>query len=307
MSPITELGRFRPDLAPAFEMLVRLFRELDPPSLDKLSETAVTLSVLERAAGLESAGEELLGALDAADVDYELFDLETGRLQQQLVLYAGGACPSEEAQGRLVDYVESGGTLVLFQTLPLGRLGLRPPDGITTAADPQRLRLELGGQSVELSSPAVFAYAGVPGEALIAERIAPRAPTQEGGHAHVLLPLGQRITTGYVERRGAGRVVMIGVMPTPELLVALHAWLGARIPCRALSPSVHSALFRRGLEYFAVITNTSSEAREASLRLGLEPLPRQARDLLTGCELPVVDGRLLVQVPARSGTAIRLT
>jgi hypothetical protein len=307
MSPITELGRFRPELAPAFEMVVRLFRELDPPTLDKLSETAVTLSVLERAAGVESAGGDLLAALDAADVDYELFDLDTGRLRRQLVLYAGGACVSDEAQARLVEYVESGGTLVLFQTLPPGRLGLRPPHGITTAADPQRLRLELGGQSVELSSPAVFAYADVPGQALIAERVAPRAPTQEGGHAHVLLPVGQRITVGYVDRRGDGRLVVMGVMPTPELLVALHAWLGVRIACRALSPSVHSAVFRRGLEYFAVVTNTSPQAREARLRLELEPLPRRARDLLTGCETPVADGRLLVQVAARSGTAIRLS
>jgi hypothetical protein len=307
MSPITELGRLRPDLAPAFETVVRVFRELDPPSLEKLSATAVTLDVLERAAGAEGAGEEVPRALDAADIDYELFDLETGRLRRPLVLYAGDAWLSEAAQARLVEYVESGGSLVFFHSLPRGRLGLWPPDGITTAADPQRLRLELGGQSVELSSPAVFAYADVPGEALVAERVAPRAPTQEGGHAHVRLPVGQRITIGYVERRGSGRLVVMGVVPTPELLVALHPWLGVSIPCRALSPGVRSAVFRRGLEYVAVLTNTSPEAREASLRLELEPLPRQARDLLTGCRTPVVDGRVLVRVPARSGTAIQLS
>jgi hypothetical protein len=196
---------------------------------------------------------------------------------------------------------------VFFQSLPAGRLDLREPAGVSTAADPQRVRLDLGDRRVELSSAAVFSYAEVPGDALVAERIAPHAPRQEGGDAHVLLPVGQRISVGYVERRGAGRIVVMGVRPTPELLVALHAWLGVRVPCRALSPRVQSALFRRGLEYFAVLTNTSPDAREVSLLLDVEPLPGQARDLRTGCQAAVVDGRVLIQVPARSGSAVQLT
>jgi len=308
MSPVTELGRFRPELAPAFEAVTRLFRELDPPSLEKLTETAVTLDVLERAAGIDSAGQEALEALYTADIDYDLFDVDTGRLARPLVLYAGGGAGlSDAGEARLVEYVDSGGNLVFFQMLPVGRLDLRKPAGISTAADPRRLRLDLGDHSVELSSPAVFTYVEVPGEALVAQRIAPRAPRQEGGHAHVLLPVGERMTIGYVERRGAGRLIVLGVTPTPELLVALHAWLGVRVSCRAMSPRVQSALFRRGLEYFAVVTTTSPEAREVSLRLDVDPLPRQARDLRDGCETAVSDGRVLVQLSPRSGTAIHLT
>jgi hypothetical protein len=307
MSPITELGRFRPDLVPAFAWLVRLFRELDPPSLEKVCETAVTLDVLERSAGIDSAGQDVLGTLYAADIDYEFFDLDSGRLARPLVLYAGGCSLSEAGQARLVDYVEAGGKLVFFQSLPAGRLALRQPDGVTGAADPQRLRLALGDLSVELSSPAVFSYAEVPGEALVARRVSPRAPIQEGGHAHVLLPVGERITVGYVERRGAGRLVVLGLAPTAELLLAVHAWLGVRVPSHALSPRVQSALFRRGLECFAVATNTSPDAREVSLVLDVRPLPGQARDLRTGCQARVIDGRVLIQVPARSGTALHLT
>jgi hypothetical protein len=307
MSPITELGRFRPDLAPAFAWLVRVFRELDPSSLDKLVETAVTVDVLERAAGIDVAGEDVLDALYAADIDYDFFDLDTGRLARPVVLYAGGSSLSEAAQARLVGYVESGGNLVFFQSLPAGRLGLRRPDGVTSAADPQRLRLALAGRSVELSSPAVFSYAEAPGEALVAERVLPRPAIQEGGHAHVLLPVGERITVGYVQRRGAGRVIVLGLAPTPALLVALHAWLGVRMSSRALSPRAQSALFRRGLEHFAVVTSTSPDAREVSLVLDVDPLPAQARDLRTGCRAPVVDGRALIQVPARSGTVVHLS
>jgi hypothetical protein len=123
----------------------------------------------------------------------------------------------------------------------------------------------------------------------------------------VLLPVGERIRIGYVEHRGAGRVIVMGVLPTPELLIALHAWLGIRLPSRALSARVQSALFRRGLEYFAVVTNTSPDAREVSLLLDVDPLPGEVRDLRSGCRAPVVDGRVVVQVPGRSGTAVRLT
>jgi hypothetical protein len=99
----------------------------------------------------------------------------------------------------------------------------------------------------------------------------------------------------------------MGVQPTSELLVALHAWLGVRVPCRALSPRIQSALFRRGHEYFAVATNTSPDMREVSLLLDLDPLPGEVRDLRSGCRAPVVDGRVLVEVPGRSGTAVQLT
>ena len=44
MSPITELGRFRPELSPAFAEMARLFRELDPPSLHKVTDTAATFN-----------------------------------------------------------------------------------------------------------------------------------------------------------------------------------------------------------------------------------------------------------------------
>ena len=308
MSPITELGRFRPDLAPAFAWLVRVFRELDPPSLEKLTETTVTLDVLERAAGLDSSpGEAVLDALYAADIDYDFFDVDSGRLARPLVLYAGGGRLSARAQARLVDHVQAGGTLVFFQSLPGGLLGLRQPDGVTSAADPQRLRLDLGDHPVELSSAAVFSYARAPGEPIVAERIRPRPPIQEGGSAHVLLPVGERITVGYLERCGAGRLVVLGLAPTAELMVALHAWLGVAVPCRALSGRVQSALFRRGLDYFVVVTNTSPDAREVSLLLDVDPLPAEARDLRTGCHARIIDRRVLIEVPGRSGSALRLT
>src|SRR5215831_8690535 len=91
MSPITELGRLRPELAPTFAELVRLFRELDPSSLEKVTDTAATFNALERGAHLDEAGRDVLRALYAADIDYEFFDLDASvGVSKPLLFYAGG-------------------------------------------------------------------------------------------------------------------------------------------------------------------------------------------------------------------------
>jgi hypothetical protein len=179
---------------------------------------------------------------------------------------------------------------------------------VASAASPQRLGLSLGDEHTTLSSPAVFVFDEPPGEPLVAERVEPLPPTQEGGHAHVRLPIGERMTVGYLEHRNKGRLLVLGVSPTPELMVALHAWLGVPVASRAVSGSarVHSALFRRGAEqYFAVLTNTSDDVRDVRLLLDVEVECTRARDLRSGCEAPVVEGGVTLQVPARSGTAIQ--
>ncbi|MBV9599128.1 MAG: beta-galactosidase [Chloroflexi bacterium] len=307
MSPITELGRLRPELAPTFAELVRLFRELDPPSLQKLTDTAATFNVLERAAHLDDVGRDVLRALYAADVDYEFFDLDSGSMGRPLLFYAGGTLVSTEQRQRLVDYVSGGGCLVVFQPGALFELA-REPTGVTTAAAPQRLRLALGSARVELSSPAVFVYADSPGEPIIAERIAPLPPTQEGGLAHVQLPVGERLTVGYLAAHGTGRVVVLGVSPTPELVTALHAWLGVPIASQSgIGTRVQSAVFRRGDGHVAIVTNTADHVQDAVLRLDVGAPLRTACDLRTGQETPIADGgSVVVHVPPRSGTAVRL-
>jgi hypothetical protein len=293
MSPINELGRPRPDLAPTFASLVTAFQELDPPSQEKLTDTAVTIDVLARAAGVAD-GAGVLDALYAADIDYEFFDVDTGRLDKPLVLYAGGRWLSAAGQQRLLEYVEAGGSLAFFQSLPLLDDGLRPlnglglvePDGITSAADPQRLLLDLGEHSLELSSPGAFVYRDVPGQPISAQRTEQRPPTQEGGYRHVQLPVGEHITVGYVEARGKGRLVVLGIAPSPALLVAVHSWLGIRIGCRTQAAGLHSALFRRGEDLFVVLTNVDDGDRDAVL---------------------AVDGvRMTVRLEARSGTFVKV-
>jgi glycosyl hydrolase family 35 len=310
MSPITERGRFRPEVSPAFAELVTLFRALDPPSLTRITDTAVTFSALERGAGVDDAGRDVLGALHAADIDYDLFELETRRIAAPLLFYAGGRWLEPRHLRQLEAYLEGGGTLVCFQP-PANLLEIGDPDAISSAAAPQRLRLALGQQTIELSSRAVFLYPGRSAEPLVAERSEPLPPTQEGGHLHLRLPMGERLTVGYVEPRGPGRLVVLGIAPTPELMVAVHSWLGVRVPCRAGASGgrIHSSVSRRGGERFLIVTNTSAEPRDVrlALDLGKDAALRSARDLRTGGEVPVRAHDVTISVPARSGTAVRLS
>ena len=302
MSPLNELGRARLDLAPAFESIVGEFRALAPSRLAKLTHTAVTFDALERAAQPESAQRNTLqNALYAADIDFEFFDVDVdsggggGGFETPLLLYASGHWLKRTAQQRLREFVEQGGgTLVFFQTLPLADqtlarcngLDLAEPSGTTTARAPQRIQLALGDERVTLSSPAVSVYQRPPGEPIVAERVAPMPPTQEGGALHVQLPVGERLICGYVEARGAGRLIVLGVGPTPELLVALHRWLEVRIPSRFGSPGLTSAVFKRGDELVAICTNVTDFDGPTTLSLDVEGYPAE----------------LALRVPARSGT-----
>lgn len=289
-SPINELGRARPDVLPGFEEVVAEFRELGPSRLDKVTSTAVTLDALERAAATNESL-PLLQALYAADIDYEFCDVSASEpLDKPLVLYGGAHWASAAAQARLLQYVERGGTLVLFQTLPLrddaleslNTLGLLDPDGVTTASHPQRVRV----LDVTLSSPGVFVYSRVPGDPIVAERVAPGPPKQEGGGLHVQLPVGERITCGYEEVRGAGRLIVLGVQPSAGLLVALHRWLGVPIASRFDAAGLTSAVFRRGDELVAICTNITDFEGPTLLALDVEGFPREVR----------------VPVPAHAGT-----
>jgi hypothetical protein len=70
---------------------------------------------------------------------------------------------------------------------------------------------------------------------------------------------------------------------------------------------IHSALFQRGRDYFAMLTNTSDEERDVRLALAVDGTLVSARDLRTGGQAPVLGDHVTLSVPARSGTAVQLS
>ncbi len=320
MSPINELGHTRPNLYAAFADIVRLFRAVDPPTLEKLTSAAVTVDPLHQTARLPDRSGEILRALYDADITLDAFDVEVGARSAPLLFYAGGSWLSAAGQDRLLDYVRGGGTLVLFQEQPRQDDTLRPfsrfdlplPAAILGADAPQCLSIQLGDRAVSLSSPAFFVYDDVPGERITAERIPDEIPTGDELAVHVGLPVGLTYTVGWRQPIGAGQIVALGVQPSSDLVAALHGWLEVAIPCRARTEFVHTALFRRGDAFVLIAVNLGDEARHAVVDLDralFAPGLWTDRDLRTG-EVATVDvraaGMVTLHLPPRDGTILTL-
>ena len=313
--PINEWGRTRPDLFESFQQITEFFHEIEPASLVKLTNTAVTFNTLQR--GSERPGQELLHALYAADIDYEFYDVDREGCDQPLLLYAGGNWLSESAQEHLNAYIESGGHLVCVGTYPhlddnlhpLNLLDVKDPQGIISGS-PGGLWMEVLGR--KLKSSWVFHYSETPGTPIIATRLAPRGQTMEELSLQMGMQAGTQYTIGYTEERGRGCLTVIGLSPTPELLLALHEHFHVRLPSRSLAPQVSTALFRRDSEFYVFAVNDGQEDKIADVRLdgNLLELPAwRARNLVSGQEWNVnlhESDHLIFPVRRKDGVILHL-
>jgi len=100
------------------------------------------------------------------------------------------------------------------------------------------------------------------------------------------------------------------VEPSPEIVRALHAWLGLTPPCRARSRRVSTALFARGAAFALIAVNQGDEDRHAII--DLDPALFEAgvytvRDLFSGATQPVdlrAAGQITVFLPRKDGAAL---
>jgi hypothetical protein len=313
--PINEWGRTRLDLFEAFQQITELFHEIEPASLVKLTDTAVTFNTLQR--GSERPGQDLLHALYAADIDYEFYDVDRERCEQPLLLYTGGNWLSESAQGNLRQYIESGGHLVCVGTYPylddrlhpLNLLDVKEPSGIVSGS-PGGLWLEVFGRKLE--SHWAFNYSETPGTPIIATRLAPRGQTMEELSLQMSLQAGTPYMIGYTEERGRGCLTVIGLSPSPELLFALHEHLQVRLPSRSLASQVSTALFRRDGEFYVFAVNNGQEDKVADVVLDgiLFELPAwRAQNLVSGQEWSInlhESNHLTFPVPRKDGVIVHL-
>jgi hypothetical protein len=264
-SPINEWGRTRPPLFEAFRQITALYDALEPASLEKIVASAVTFDPLQRST--TRPGQDLLQSFHSADIDYEFFDLTRPTGGKPVTFYAGGPWLSADSQRALVDYVENGGHLLFVGAYPkqdehlhpLNLLGIAEPSGIVTGQG--SISLALFGERV--ASPWFWFYDETPGEPIMADRAPNRMQASEELVNQFALHDGLRYSVGYRVKRGQGTVTVIGLQPTPALMLALHRELDVPIPSRSLVDGVTSALFRRGNEYFLVATNEGTETKGA--------------------------------------------
>ncbi|MEW6744956.1 MAG: beta-galactosidase [Planctomycetota bacterium] len=309
-SPIQEWGRVRGELFGVFRDIVRVVRELDPPSLTKLTDTAVVLDPLQIAADKILRQNPVLDALYDADIDYETFDLQTGRIEKPLVFYAGAHWLERADQARLVRYVEEGGTLVVFKSSPrldenlepLNLLEIREPASVLSPLG-KRVQVKLGGEQPVIRG-ALFEYEGVAAPITAVQTVGP-LQVVENSDVLALRYRGKEFTVGYVAERGKGRLVVLGLDPNPALVLAIHHWLGVPTYAHTEAPEVRTALFRREGSYYLVATNNGKEERRAPV--SISPLASHCRltDLWTG-EVRTAHSTVIVSLAPKSGNAWRL-
>ncbi len=316
-SPINEWGRTRPGLFAAFQQITSLFNELDPTTLVKLTDTAVTFDPLQRST--TRPGQELLQSFYEADIDYEFFDLDGALVDKPVAFYAGGAWLSRRGQQRLVDYVERGGHLIFIGAAPtqdehmhpLNLLGLPEPDGIVSGA-PGKVTLELFGNAV-VESPWWHLYGAAPGEPISVTRRPYLHQPSEELKLQFSLQEGLRYPIGYTLTRGHGRITVIGLQPSAGLVRALHEHYGVTIACRSHTPGIASALFHRDQACYLLATNDGNEAKTALIEIGSGLLPAgtwKVENIETGVVTYAAlgeGGSVTVQIARKDGVALRLT
>jgi hypothetical protein len=321
MCPIQEWGRVRGDLAPTFKTLVDVFNRLDPPSLERITTSAATIDVLGIAAEDHWKTSPVINALAAADVDHQFFDLEEPACKPQLLFYTGGDWLSERGQTHLLEYVEGGGHLVFFKTVPRFDDALRPLN-LLDLPEPSRVLSRLGkdvlvklGEHAARAKGSLFVFDEVEGEAIEATQQLGAQQAVECSEVWPTLYEGKTWTIGFSEELGSGRVTYLGVDPSPELIVALHKWAGVAIPSRAHSDGILTALFRRGDSIYLIAVNPTDAAKSVPVAIDPDCLTPpasgtlRARDLWNDAEveLALAQGTLYLDLPATGGGVWQLS
>ena len=258
MSPINEWGRERSELFEVFKQMVTVFKRLNPATLTKITDVAVTFNPLQYAARTVTHNSPVMVALYESDADYDIFDPRLGICERKVLFYSGNQWLDKAQQKNLRRYVEAGGTLVAFRDFPrkddrfrpLSLVGFEDPDSVLFEFRKKiSFRLAKGRPNMELIS-SVYTFDHVKTGKIEAELGA------YGKHA-----------IGYIKKAGKGRILHIGVSPTRELISEVLEFLKAANPCHSTTRDIQTALFKRGKSYFLVVTNNGSEDKTASIFL----------------------------------------
>jgi len=317
-SPINEWGRRRYELLDVFKKIVDIFNRINVPKLDKITNTSVTFDITHHATGWIDADDPILSRLYEADIDYEFFDVETGKIKKPILFWVGCQWLKRESQGILLRYVEDGGNLVFFKNFPVkddnfidfNLLDIKLPETITTSYF-KKIELKLGEYTTTLSS-SVFNYKSVPGKPIIGTQIKWTDHTQEEMGYLIGLQTGRKFIVGYHQKVGKGSLMVLGVDPTPDLIVKLHKFFGIDIPSRSLTPNVTTALFKGSNCYYLVVVNNGQEGKAAEIVLSKNLFTKknyQVEDLFKGNSWGVSfgsKGLLSIPLDRKSGTIFKI-
>jgi len=319
--PIQEWGRIRPELYDVMRRIVAAYYEINPPACEKLTDTAIVADPLHIAAAKSLRSDPTADALYEADIEFETLDLETEKIKKPLLFYVGDQWLSREDQQKLADYVESGGTLVFFKNYPrfdetqkpLNLLGIREPDRVLTPLG-KRLELRLGSISAEAVPETVpFDYDPVEISGitwLTAVQTLGAMQAVENSDVLAINYQGRKFNVGYIEQRGKGKIIFIGLDPNPALVAAVHKYAGASTYARADSSGVHTSLLKRGSIWFLIAANNAADERRTIVAFDGKDVPSgecKVTDLWTGEESRMtIDSSMTIKLDRKSGNAWKI-
>lgn len=249
--------------------------------------------------------EKIYQALEAADVDYSYWNPQAPKAPDcDVMIYTGAEWVDPVSAGKLADWVEAGGTLILFSRVPthdntgkpLTRLPLRCPDGSRPVGLPVSVGFREG--SVDLSGVGhygvkvnLFFYHSVEGEPITA--------TLSTDAKEELVDIGvvdaRSFNMGYAVPHGKGRIVHIGAAPCAALIRMVLEQLerAPHVLCDTadISTTIHR---HKDGHHILFVINRSERELTASLCLNLTRLSLSQADNVKLTDLAVDTPRTVV-------------
>lgn len=313
-TPINERGEPRPELTDVLRGIHRVANECDLAALRKCTDIGVVIDAEQIGTDRILDRNPVLGALHEADLDFELYDAEVSGFDKPLMFYAAANWLAHARQERLREYIERGGTLVVFRQYPLRDEEFRPHYGLGIAR-PDRILSHLGkqvelelGEQRAVAAGAVWNWDAPPGEPLWGVQVAGRQQAVENADKWMTEYIGRRWICGYCEPRGRGRLVVLGLPANAALVRGVARWLGVRSYSVAGLSGVKTGYFERDGRNFLVATNLNDT--ELACRVELDAFEPEARlritDLWTGTDEVCAAGSVHVRLARRSGGVWRI-
>jgi len=320
-SAISERGEWRGEIAEVLMGFHRVWREIDPPALVRRIPCSVCFDVGQIGPDNVLNENPVLSALHDAAIDHDFFDpLDGSREARPVMFYAGADWLGEAAQRRLVEYMEAGGTLVVFRGGPKRDERMRACD-LVGVRGPDRVLSKLG-KKVELrpawmpdaergvGEGSVWVWDDPPGGAgnqIIGEQVAGKQQSVECADAWMRGYIGRRWVCGYREPRGTGALIVLGLAPSASVVPAVLAWCGVEPPGESDTPGVHTAVFDGpGGDLVLMATNLNEGPAGAWVRIaGLRGRVR-VEDVWEGTAEVMDAERLTVKIEAKSAGVWRV-
>ena len=328
MSPINEWGRKQGEMFSAFSEVVHLYKEIDAATLDRVTNTSVAFH-LKHQCSKAILDDPTLSAIYQAGIDFEFFNFASGNIRKSVLLYSGLRNLAAAEQTKLLHYVEDGGNLVLFDTLPVydednvhktNILGLVKPDGMMDVPFldhlASELLVDLKGEKILARAPFLFYHQDTPGEPIFSKpvdtvRIWDTA-FEENRKIRGLM-FEKRYKVGYHEKRGKGTITVVSLKPTPELITSLLNYLGIVIPIRSQSSSIKVSLHKGNNAFYAILINVGKKEIYAPIEITMSALGNGSYDVRNlRPEISELDsagfsqGKLSIKLPGKNGTILEI-